>query len=113
MGICFSNVIFLRIKQKNDVKPKRKQHFSQPEKDNPVEEPQTNKNNINIISNNIEIAQNPRQEKLPKCNSPSSHRTSLLDPKHSKEDLKSTLKEDKRDIKTDRNTELNKLVLFI
>jgi hypothetical protein len=64
--------------------------------------------------NNMEIAQNHPSEARAQLNrsSPTSNRTSILEPKQSKEDLKSTLKEEKKETKTDKTFEIEKIVIY-
>ena len=101
MGICFS--------KKNEIKTEKKQKISE-----------VDKSKINQNIDNPQLAQKIPKSQNPECNfinnnksSPISNRTSILDQKYSKDDLKSSLKEEKKEVKTDKISEIPKLVKLI
>ena len=105
MGICFS--------QKNEIKAKRKQQIPLEDKSKIMIQ-----TNDNPQSTHKEIAKNHVFPEIKSKNndlrSPASNRTSIIDQKNSKEDiLKSTLKQDKNEAKTDKNSSMIKVIISL
>ena len=107
MGICFS--------KKNEIKVKRKPNTVIDNK-SIHNAAQLKENHKSENTNNKEIAQNhPPESKSINQNrsSPTSNRTSLIEQKNSKDDLKSILKEEKKESKNDKNSDILKVVRSI